>query len=108
MQYYIIKTCEREKKRGSRQLLESSTVRVMMSKATFILYRGAQFYSLNLGINRRKPPDLPQVTDKLLPSHNDAFSTILHEWDSNPRLEWCYCIGSCKSNYHTITTRTAA
>jgi hypothetical protein len=54
-----------------------------------------------------KTTDLSQVTDKLL-SHNVVSSTPCHERGSNSHLvviDTDYT-GSCKSNYHAITTRT--
>jgi len=70
----------------------------------FQLYRGEGNRS-----TRRKPcSNLPQVTDKL-------YHIILYR----AHLPWVGleitilvvigndCIGSCKSNYHTITTTTA-
>ena len=47
--------------------------------------------------------DLSQVTDKL--SHNVALSTPHHE--QALVVIGTDCIGSCKSNYHTIMTMTA-
>ena len=37
-------------------------------------------------------------------SYNCVSSTPRHEWDSNSQLQ--VGTGSCKSNYHTITTTT--
>jgi len=45
----------------------------------FQLYRGSQFYLWRKSVDPEKTTDLSQVTD---------------------------CIGSCKSNYHTITATT--
>jgi energy-coupling factor transporter transmembrane protein EcfT len=42
-------------------------------------------------------------------SHNIVSSTPRHKRGSNSQLQWfsgTNCTGSCKSNYHTITTRT--
>ncbi len=51
---------------------------------------------------------MPQVNDKL---YNVVSSTLCHERDSNSQplaVIGTDCIGSCKFNYHTITTAPEA
>ena len=69
------------------------------------LYRGCQFYWRRKPEYPEKTSVLSQLTETL--SHNVLSSIPHHERDSNTQLlvvKDTDCIGSCKSNYHAITT----
>ena len=93
-------------------LWKTYRIRVMMFKATFNnivqLYRGGQFYWW------RKLEYLEKITvvsHWQTLSHYVESSTLCHEQDSNLLttlvLTGTVSIGSCKSNYHMVTTMTA-
>jgi len=72
----------------------------------FQLYRDGQFYGWKILEDPKKTTDLSQITDKLY--HIMLYTSPWSRFKLTASVViGTDCIGSCKSNYHTITVTRA-